>query len=65
MSESIGSTEPHDPHGYTLELRDALDNPELRPFTDGPVADERACTAAYELAVALGQCRLFYQLYPV
>src|SRR4051794_13480033 len=54
--------EGRDPVGCLEDLREALAQAELDEFdAPGPagVSSEGARTAAYDLAVALGRCRLF------
>jgi hypothetical protein len=55
-------TDPHDTHadspGYVHDLRAALARPELRDLDRPEPPGDDARAAAYELALALGRCRL-------
>lgn len=53
-------TNRRDPYDYLSDLQIARHQPELWKLADPAPVDAPARKAAYELAVALGQCRLFH-----
>src|SRR5207253_3232913 len=48
-----------DPYGCREDLRDALDDTDLEAVGSDGKAPPEAASAAYEVAIALGRCRLF------
>lgn len=59
MVEHTGDTSGRDPLGLRLKLEFALRQPELGVFDSAGEVGEAARKAAYRVAIALGDCRLF------